>query len=170
MRRATINNQEDRARGSNQETFEEFDKDIGIDPAFFLYHEAHATARRHRRDQAHAVAGAGCLDDRRLAAPGPGSAGVVIRAHMCRVTEIDFSFRLLGQGFDLRVLFSERRTSASSRSKARARSFWQVMPSWARSRPTETRLNVILNLSLINLATISRVHNAKAHFLSSVFF
>jgi hypothetical protein len=45
------------------------------------------------------------LDDRRFAAPGPGSAGMVIRAHMCRVTEIDFSFRLLGQGFDLRVLF-----------------------------------------------------------------
>ena len=44
------------------------------------------------------------------------------------------------------------------------------MPSWARSRPTETRLKAILNLSLINLATISRVHSAKANFICSGFF
>src|SRR5450759_3580746 len=44
------------------------------------------------------------------------------------------------------------------------------MPSWARSRPTETRLKAILNLSFINLATISRVHSAKANFICSGFF
>lgn len=45
-----------------------------------------------------------------------------------------------------------------------------MMPRCAKSRPTETRLNVILNLSLINLATISRVHNAEANFICSGFF
>ena len=44
-----------------------------------------------------------------------------------------------------------------------------MMPSWARSRPTETRLKAILNLSFINLATISRVHSAKANFICSGF-
>src|ERR1019366_2681612 len=66
--------------------------------------------------------------------------------------------------------FSHCWTRASSRSKARCRGFWQVIPSWARSRPTETRLKAILNLSLINLATISRVHSAKANFICSGFF
>jgi hypothetical protein len=62
------------------------------------------------------------------------------------------------------------RTNASSRSKARCRGFWQVTPSCARSRPTETRLNVILNLSLLYLAIISRVHNAKSNFICGGFF
>ena len=57
---------------------------------------------------------------------------------------------------------SGRREQAPSRSRARCRGFWQVTPSCANSRPTETRLNAILNLSLINFATISCVHNAKA--------
>ncbi len=45
-----------------------------------------------------------------------------------------------------------------------------MMQSWARSRLTETRLKAILNLSLINLATTSRLHNAKANFICSRFF
>ena len=65
-------------RGSNHQTFEKLDEDIGVDAAFFLDHEAHVTARRDRRDQAHAVAGSGCLDDRRFASSAPGPAGVMI--------------------------------------------------------------------------------------------
>ena len=39
-------------RGSNHQTFEKLDEDIGVDAAFFLDHEAHVTVRRDRRDQA----------------------------------------------------------------------------------------------------------------------
>ena len=65
-------------RGSNHQTFEKLDEDIGVDAAFFLDHEAHVTTRRDRRDQAHAVASSGCLDDRRFASSAPGPAGVMI--------------------------------------------------------------------------------------------
>jgi hypothetical protein len=39
-----------------------------------------------------------------------------------------------------------------------------------KSRPTKKRRNVILNLSLIKWATISRVHHAKANFICSGFY
>ena len=58
-----------------------------------------------RRDQTHAVAGSSCLDDRRFPLLAPGPAGVVIRADMRCVAEIDFSFLPLRQDLDLRVLF-----------------------------------------------------------------
>jgi len=52
MRRAAIDDQEYRVRGSNHQTFEKLNEDIGVDAAFFLDHEAHVTARSDRRDQA----------------------------------------------------------------------------------------------------------------------
>ena len=79
-------------RGSNHQTFEKLNEDIGVDAAFFLDHEAHVTARSDCRDQAHAVAGSGCLDNRRFASFAPGPAGVMIRADMRCVAEIDFGF------------------------------------------------------------------------------
>src|SRR5471030_475188 len=82
MRRAAIDDQEYWVRGSNHQTFEKLDEDIGVDAAFFLDHETHVTARRDRRDQAHAVAGSGCLDDWRFASSAPSPAGVMIRADM----------------------------------------------------------------------------------------
>src|SRR5665213_2327808 len=42
MRWAAIDDQEDRACLTDQQPFEEFDKDIGIHPTFFFNHEAHA--------------------------------------------------------------------------------------------------------------------------------
>ena len=35
-------------RGSNHQTFEKLDEDIGVDAAFFLDHEAHVTTRSDR--------------------------------------------------------------------------------------------------------------------------
>ena len=105
MHRATIDDQKNLTCGSNDQAFKEFDEDIGIDTAFFLDHETHVTARRDCRDQAHAVAGSGFLDDRRFASSAPSPAGVMIRAGMRCVAEIDFGFLPLRQGLDLRVLF-----------------------------------------------------------------
>jgi hypothetical protein len=44
---ATIDDQKNLTRGSNDQAFKEFDEDIGIDTAFFLDHETHVTARRN---------------------------------------------------------------------------------------------------------------------------
>ena len=98
MRRAAIDDQKYRVRGSNHQTFENLDEDIGVDVAFFLDHEAHVTARSDRRNQAHAVAGSGCLDDRSFASSAPGPAGVMIRADMRRVAKMNFGFFPLRQG------------------------------------------------------------------------
>lgn len=65
------------------------------------------TARRDRRDQAHAIPRSGGLDDRRFAASAPSPAGMTIQAHRRGIVEIDFGFLLLGQGLDLRVLFPQ---------------------------------------------------------------
>ena len=87
------------------------------------------------------------------------------------VAKIDFGFLLLRQGLDLRVLFLQplldqglvALQGAMQRPLAGNAELSQ-------SRPTETRLKLILNLSLINVATISRVHSAKANFICSGFF
>ena len=61
-------------RGSNHQTFEKLDEDIGVDAAFFLDHEAHVTTRRDRR---HAFLGLARVrtdrnaEGRRLAKPIP---------------------------------------------------------------------------------------------------
>jgi hypothetical protein len=60
--RAPIDDQNNRVRGSNHQTFEDF-------------------------DQVHAVPHASGSDGRRFSSSAPSSAGVMTRAHMCCVTE-----------------------------------------------------------------------------------
>src|SRR6266446_6064300 len=160
MRGPAVNDQKNLVLGPDHEPPEKLNEHIGIDAAFLLDHEPHVAARRDGRDQAHAVPSSRTRHDRGLALQAPGATRMMIRAHVRGVAEVDLSL------FPL----SHCCTSASSRSNARCSGFWQVMPSWARSRPTETRLNEILNLSLISVATISRVHNANANLSCNGFF
>jgi hypothetical protein len=53
-------------RASNH-TFEELDKDIGLDAAFFVVHEAHVTARREPPRSGSCRSGLRLLDDRSFA-------------------------------------------------------------------------------------------------------
>jgi hypothetical protein len=92
----------------------------------------------------------------------PKSARVVIGTYVSGVAEIDFCLLALSQGLDFWIFFlSQCRTRASSHSSARCNGFWQVMPSCAKRRPSELALNFMPNLSLMSLATSSRVHNAR---------
>jgi hypothetical protein len=67
MSLAPIHDQEDFTPGALDQAFQEFNKDTGIDAALFNDHEPHVAARGDRRNQTHAMAGAGRLDDGRAA-------------------------------------------------------------------------------------------------------
>ena len=49
---STIDNEKDRPLGARDQAFQELDKNIGVDPAFFLDHEPHVATRRDRRPTA----------------------------------------------------------------------------------------------------------------------
>jgi hypothetical protein len=98
--------------------------------------------------------------------------GVLHRLPLCaaspkKISALSRCARALILGY---FFLSHCSTRASSRSCARCRGFWQVMPSCASSRPTELALNRTPNLFLISLATMSRVHSAKANFSCNGFF
>ena len=87
------------------------------------------------------------------------------------VTKLDFGFRLQRQGPDLRVLFLQ---PLLDQGLVALQGVMQRLlagdAELGQKPPTKTRLKAILNLSLINLATTSRVHSAKANFICSRFF
>jgi len=64
-------------------------------------------AHRDGRDQAHAVARSRTCDDRGLALLAPGAAGMMIRAHMRGVAEVDLSFFPLRKRSDPRIVLLE---------------------------------------------------------------
>ena len=154
-------------RRSNHQTFERLDEDIGIDAAFFLDHEAHVTTRRDRRDQAQCRSGLRLLGRPafRLVCPRSGRrddlSGYALH-HQNR-----FGFLLLRQGLDLRVLFLQplldqglvALQGAMQRPLAGNAELSQ-------KPPPATRLKPIFDLSLIDVANISRVHSAKANFVA----
>jgi integrase len=80
----------------------------------------HIAARTHRGDEAHAVARPGAEHDRGLSLLAPSAAGMMIRAHMRRVAEVDVGAfpRASALIFGYSCL-SHCCTSASSRSNAR---------------------------------------------------
>src|ERR1035438_6270749 len=104
MRGASINNQEDRAFGTYEQSFEKLDKDTRIHTARFLDHEPHMAFRGDHRDQAHAVTGACCLDNRRLTFLAPGAPCMMIGTDMRRIAKIDVRALDLGHRLDLWVL------------------------------------------------------------------
>ena len=73
MRRAAIGDEKDRALRIGNEAPQKFDEDIGVDAALGDDHEPHFSARGGCRNQAHAMPGAGRLDDRRAAFRPPKS-------------------------------------------------------------------------------------------------
>ena len=96
---------------------------------------------------------------------------MMIGAHVSGVAKEDLGLFSLRQGFDLRVVLLEPLLDHSLVALLRTmQGFWQVMPSCASSRPTELALNATPNLSLINFATMARVHSAKANFSCNGFF
>src|ERR1700751_5956813 len=129
------------------------------------------SSRGNRRDQAHAMARTRSFDDGRFTLLAPSTPRMMIGAHVGGIAKEDLGFFALRQALILGYSFlSHCPTRASSRSCARCKGFWQVMPSCASSRPTELALNTTPNLSLISFATISRVHSANANFSCSGFF
>ena len=68
MRRSTIDDENDRALCAGDKTIEAFDEDSGADAAAFCGSEPRVATRIDRRNQAHGVAGATRLNDRRCAA------------------------------------------------------------------------------------------------------
>jgi hypothetical protein len=55
MRGPSINDQEDRAFGADEQPFDKLDKDTRVHAACFLDHKPHAAVRGDRRNQAHGV-------------------------------------------------------------------------------------------------------------------
>src|SRR5215471_18836516 len=60
-------------------------------------------ARSHGRYEAHPVSGPSTQHNRGLSLLAPGAAGMMIRAYVRRVAEIDIGFFSARTGFDLRV-------------------------------------------------------------------
>src|SRR6516225_7068025 len=87
-----VNDQENTVLGANHQPPKKLDENLGVDAAFFPDHEPHMAARSHRRDETHAVPRPGTQDNRCLALLDPGPAGMMIRAHMRGVAEIDVGF------------------------------------------------------------------------------
>src|SRR5580692_9058918 len=167
----SIDDQENRTCGAGDEALEKFNKDSGIDTALFLDHEPHLASRGNRRDEAHAMACAGGFDDWRFALLTPTPPRVMIRAHVGGIAKKISAFSRCARALIFGYSFlSHCSTRASSRSCARCKGFWQVMPSCASNRPTELALNATPNLSRISLATMSRVHSANANFSCNGFF
>jgi hypothetical protein len=120
MGRATIDDQKDFALGIFRQALQEFDEDIGVDAPLIDDHESHMAARGDRRNQTHAVAGACHLHDGRIAFCPSCAPRVMIGTDVRRIAEIDVSFLLLRQSFDLRVillqpLFDERFVAFANR-------------------------------------------------------
>src|SRR5207248_10438310 len=89
--------------GADHQPSEKLDENLGVDAAFFLDHEPHVAARSNRRDEAHPVPRSSPEHNRGLSLLAPGAAGMMNRAHMRRVAEIDVGFFSARKGFDLRV-------------------------------------------------------------------
>ena len=86
--RVTINDQEDRSRLANQQAFQKFPEDVGLDRSI-VQHEAEFTPRADRRNHVQRETPDGnfhhgCLTHRRLS-----RAGVVIRANSRLVRKVD---------------------------------------------------------------------------------
>jgi len=81
------------------------DENIGVDAALADDHEPHVAARGDCGNQAHAMAGAGRLNDRGVAFRPPCAPRVMTGAYVRRVTEIDAGLLFLGHRLDLRAFF-----------------------------------------------------------------
>src|ERR1700680_3879844 len=103
VRRPTINDQKDLILSPDHETLEKLDEYIGVGATFFLDHEAHVAPCGDRRDEAHAVTGSSASDDRGLTLLAPGSTGVMVRAHVRGIPEVNLGFFSLRKGLDPRI-------------------------------------------------------------------
>src|SRR4029077_14118513 len=131
---------------------EKLDENSSVDPAFLLGHEPHLPARGDGRDQAHAVTCPRAGHHWSLSLLAPGATRMMIRAHVRGVAEVDVGLFPLRQSSDARVFLLEpllhQRLILFQRMMQRP----LAMPSCANSRPTETKLSEILNLSPISSA------------------